>query len=52
MPGQNHPWLTRSCPQEGCGGTDPLGLGENVSKGIREKLAKQMKQEETKAPVL
>ena len=36
-------WRHRLCP---------LGLGENVSKGIREKLAKQMKKEETKAPVL
>ena len=29
-------WRHRLCP---------LGLGENVSKGIREKLAKQMKKE-------
>lgn len=36
-------WRHRLCP---------LWLGENVSNGIREKLAKQMKKDKTKAPVL
>ena len=33
-------------------GLCPLGLGKNVLKGIREKLAKQLKKEEMKAPLL
>ena len=50
--GQNRTWLTRSCLQVWRHRLCPLGLGENVSNGIREKLAKQTKKDEAKAPVL
>lgn len=48
------PWLMHSCPQEGYGGTDCVhwGWARMFQREIREKLAKQMKKEETKAPVL